>query len=354
MGMVTSYPLTWVTDTLAVGPAPMSNAHLESLQHQGVTAILNLCAEYCDLHEIETDGGFEVYYLPVHDEEAPELAALEEALAWLDEAQYLGKKVLIHCRHGIGRTGTVLNAYLLRRGLGSKLAGKMLKPLRSKPANFEQWWAVRKYGKSTGKLVIREPSLEYQEQLDLAPFFEDYEKLAAIVEDRMHGVSAARCGKGHDSCCATPLRVQFIEAVHLVHRINTSLTSEERLASIERAVAVARREREEQFAAQEAGAQTSFCLFDAQTRCPLSVKGACQLYAHRPLRCRSFDLPERAKLELFAWLDVDLAQLSSQLFMAFSGQLVNEQLQTFSLADVVSGRFIQHFFHMIIEETPHR
>lgn len=113
-----AFPLTWVTDHLAVGPAPMSYLALDSLREQGVRAILNLCAEFTDLHDIEAASGFEVYHLPIPDEEAPDLAELEKALAWLDEAIYLGKKVLIHCRHGIGRTGTVLNAYLLRRGLG--------------------------------------------------------------------------------------------------------------------------------------------------------------------------------------------------------------------------------------------
>ena len=121
-----AYPLTWVTDHLAVGGAPMTYEQLDSLKEQGITAILNLCAEFCDLHDIEAAAGFEVYYLPVPDEEAPDLPALEKALAWLDEAIYLGKKVLIHCRHGIGRTGTVLNAYLLRRGLGHKLAARVL------------------------------------------------------------------------------------------------------------------------------------------------------------------------------------------------------------------------------------
>ena len=84
----------------------------------GIGAILNLCAEFCDLHSIEEKAGFEVWYLPIADEEAPDLQELEKALDWLDECLYLGKKVLVHCRFGIGRTGTVVNAYLLRKGLG--------------------------------------------------------------------------------------------------------------------------------------------------------------------------------------------------------------------------------------------
>ena len=44
---------TWITDRLAVGGAPMSYDHLETLRAAGITAILNLCGEFCDLHEIE-------------------------------------------------------------------------------------------------------------------------------------------------------------------------------------------------------------------------------------------------------------------------------------------------------------
>ncbi|MGQ9811918.1 MAG: hypothetical protein ACUVQ2_00660 [Dissulfurimicrobium sp.] len=43
----------------------MSYEELDSLKRQGINAIINLCAEFCDLHEIEEQAGFEVYYLPV-------------------------------------------------------------------------------------------------------------------------------------------------------------------------------------------------------------------------------------------------------------------------------------------------
>ena len=70
---MSKYKLTWITDNLAVGHAPMSYADLEVIRKQGIDAIVNLCAEYCDLHEIEEKTGFEVYYLPIPDENAPEL-----------------------------------------------------------------------------------------------------------------------------------------------------------------------------------------------------------------------------------------------------------------------------------------
>ncbi len=347
-----AYELTWVTDNLAVGGAPMSYEQLESIKAQGIGAILNLCGEFCDLHDIERGGGFEVHYLPVYDEEAPGLEALERALAWLDEAVYLGKKVLIHCRHGIGRTGTVLNAYLLRRGLGHKVAAQVLRRLKSKPANFEQWWTVRRYGRQSGRLTIREPSLEYRQLVDLAPYFTEYEALAARVDARFEAMPGlARCGLGHDRCCRTPVHLSLMEAVYLSHGLNTALTSEARASAIERAVETARRERETALSLDGEGRVRpgeGFCLSNADSLCPLSEEGRCLAYRHRPLQCRSHDMPAAERAELFdTLLAPGLTRLSRELFLAFSSAFAPE-LPAFSLADVVSGRYVQSFFHALM------
>ena len=82
------YELKWITENLATGHAPMSYEDLDYIRSQGVSAIINLCGEFCDLHEIEQGSGFEVYYLPVADELVPETNDLEKALDWLDEAIY--------------------------------------------------------------------------------------------------------------------------------------------------------------------------------------------------------------------------------------------------------------------------
>lgn len=344
-----AYQVTWVTDQLGVGQAPMSHPQLDSIREQGVDAILNLCGEFCDLHDIEKDAGFEVRYLPLEDEEAPGLIELEKTLEWLDEAIYLGKKVLIHCRHGIGRTGTVLNAYLLRRGLGHKLAGKALKKLKSKPANFVQWRTIRKYGKAAGQLHVREPSLEFKRLVDLSPFFNDYEELVQRVDESGQTVDGLACGLDHSQCCTTPVSLALAEAVHISHRINLELTTEERLAVIERAVETAQAER--RLVRDMDGGEGEFCLSESGAVCPLLSDGKCMLFEHRPLQCRAFGLDQSDVGGLWGELITPaLNKISSEIWFAYTGAMTSGGLPHFALSDVVSGKFIETVFKCMMEQ----
>ena len=47
------YKLYWITSHLATGHAPMSYEDLDQIRSQGISAIINLCDEFCYLHEIE-------------------------------------------------------------------------------------------------------------------------------------------------------------------------------------------------------------------------------------------------------------------------------------------------------------
>ncbi|WP_272699540.1 protein-tyrosine phosphatase family protein [Desulfovibrio sp. Fe33] len=345
-----AYKVTWVTDQLGVGNAPMSYPQLEAIRAQGVDAILNLCGEFCDLHDIEKGAGFEVHYLPLEDEEAPGLIELEKTLEWLDEAIYLGKKVLIHCRHGIGRTGTVLNAYLLRRGLGHKLAGKALKKLKSKPANFVQWRTIRKYGKQSGQLTVREPSLEFKRLVDLSPFFNDYMELVQRVDESGQAVDGLACGLDHSQCCSTPVSLTLAEAVYISHRINQKLSGEERLSVIERAVATAQAERK---AAKDfgSGEDGEYCLSEAGAVCPLLKDDKCLLFEHRPIQCRAFGLDQHDAGGLWETLITPaLSKISSEIWFAYTGSMVSGEMPFFALPDVVSGKFVETVFRFMMRQ----
>ena len=340
------YPLNWVTEQLAVGHAPMSYDELQSIREQGVDGIVNLCGEYADLHQIEERYGFEVYYLPVDDDQAPALRELEKALDWLDESLYLGKKVLVHCTHGIGRTGTFVTSYLLRRGFSLRLAKQKLKKTRAEFTSFYQWWFLRKFGKKERQLTVREPSLEGSHLVDLEPHFAEYESLVSDLESAVDAGhrDLPRCGREHDSCCTRFFHLELLEATYLNHHLNKKLTSGDRLSAIDRAVALDRVVHRSYPSPDEPPPEKSPVEL-ADYRCPLSVNSTCILYAHRPALCRLHGIEDPS---LLARADRTILEISRRLFFELNGAFLEGAL-LFPVTHIVSGRFVQDYFYFLMK-----
>lgn len=343
---MSNYPLTWITNHLAVGHAPMSYDELDSIKAQGIGAIINLCAEFTDLHEIEASQGFEVFYLPIPDEHAPPMAIMEGALEWLDESIYLGKKVLVHCRHGIGRTGTFVTAYLVRRGFSLKQAGKMMKPTRANPTNFPQWWLLRKFGRKEGRLTLQEPTPENRKADNLEPFFKRYEQLLEKI-DNTDSDALSCCGSGSGdstACndCSGIVELELIEALYLQNKVNITLSNEKRRELIDRAAA-ANNQPNRDTAAADSARLTKPC---AGTSCPLLQGAACLLHQFRPVSCR-------LKRQTFTAMTKDgihheLKQLSREIFTAVFKLAIDHPPPPVQITDVVSGRFIQKYFQFLV------
>lgn len=322
---MSDYPITWITDSLAIGYAPMSYAELETIKACGIDAIVNLCAEFSDLHDIETASGFEVYYLPIWDEDIPKMEDMEKALAWLDEAIYLGKKVLVHCRHGIGRTGTFVSSYMIRRGLTLKAVSKKLKSSNANPSNYGQWKLLKKYGKKSGALTIREPSLEIKNRVDLSLFFSDYESLIQKIDTKIKNSpngGQSNCGKEDQACCAESFDLQLIEVIYLHSKMNKLFTSAQRETMIKRAVESYKKE---------------------NNLCPFNKGSGCEAYDIRPARCRVYGAGKFSEDK--HEIQNMLFELSQTVFLAFSGQFLPDTAFTFSVADTISGKFVQKYFH---------
>lgn len=347
------YELIWITSQLAAGYAPMSYEELDSIREQGINGIVNLCGEFSDLHEIEEKAGFEVYYLPTPDEHAPELEAMERALEWLDEAIYLGKKVLVHCRHGHGRTGTFISAYLLRRGLGLKKVEKLLKNTRANPTNYAQWKMLRKFNKKEKKLTLTTPRADLSStESILSPFLLEYEAiLSELQEDLSHQDDLAECGLKSDDCCMEYFELELAESFWVHTRLNRLLDQDDRQHAIARAGECTgtlktiknlhanhpRLKGEEFLGIYKA----------ARSFCPLSVAGKCMMYKSRPFRCRwrgsNFE-------KQFAGEYTNLlANLSHNMYLALTGAFPPEGVLHFTMSETVSGRFVQTCFTVMLQ-----
>jgi hypothetical protein len=80
--------------------------------------------------------------------------------------------------------------------------------------------------------------------------------------------------------------------------------------------------------------------------CPLNSQSRCKLYQFRPIRCRVYAVPDQL-------LDLTMAEntlsiISQNIFLAFSGSLVDKGTLSFSMADTVSGKFVQEYFNFLV------
>jgi protein-tyrosine phosphatase len=339
------YQLHWITEHLATGHAPMSYEDLDSIREQGIRAIVNLCGEFCDLHEIEADSGFEVYYLPVVDECAPDLEAMEKALDWLDESIYLDKKVLVHCRLGHGRTGTFIAAYLLRRGFDFKLAEKTMKGRNANPATYAQRRFLKQYGKQSGPLQTGAPRIDNRPSMEAALQLEAYAQLLAQIDDPESEEDC--CGRGDCIGCHQPFELQLIESMHLSQTINRNLKQVQRQEVIDRAFNLAQRFKELHHQQPGVPSEDLAKRFpDERLTCPLLEMGACLVFVDRPLRCRLWG--RRIEPHQADELALVVSELSRQAYQILTGQAFPVNDLRFSSADTISGKFVQLYFQTMV------
>jgi hypothetical protein len=102
----------WVVPgRLAAGPYPRDPAELRAA---GIDAFVDL-TEPGELPAYPL-AGVEHRRTPIRDFGTPSVDEMESILAVLDGLLAAGRTVYLHCRGGVGRTGTVLGCYLVRQG----------------------------------------------------------------------------------------------------------------------------------------------------------------------------------------------------------------------------------------------
>jgi hypothetical protein len=140
---------SWLTDTLAVGGSFPRGVAARLARECGVAAVIDVRLEDRD-HLEELQGcGIAFLHLPTEDVCAVSQEMLDAGVAFARETAAAGSKLLVHCRHGIGRSALVALCVLVDRGhpplealARAKDARELISPSR---AQFEAWaeWVAR-------------------------------------------------------------------------------------------------------------------------------------------------------------------------------------------------------------------
>src|SRR5213596_1808732 len=91
------------------------------LRKIGFGVVVSLECDRLNTFEIE-DAGFEHKNICVEDFTSPTFDQIDDFVAFAEAKLTEGKKVLVHCYAGRGRTGTMLAAFLIHRGMSADAA----------------------------------------------------------------------------------------------------------------------------------------------------------------------------------------------------------------------------------------
>jgi atypical dual specificity phosphatase len=127
-----------------VNPSVAEQAALE-LESGKVRLLINL-HERADPPEMLRRLNAEPLHLPVADSNPPTQDQLDRGVAAIGEALGRGERVAVHCGAGLGRTGTLLAAYLVTQGYGAEDAIARVRAARpGSVETFEQEAAIHEF-----------------------------------------------------------------------------------------------------------------------------------------------------------------------------------------------------------------
>jgi atypical dual specificity phosphatase len=104
------------------------------LREQGVQLVISLCEDPPRRNWLNEAGLFSMH-IPIVDMHPPTPKQIELCLSAIEKAQAKGFAVAIHCGAGLGRTGTMLACYFVKKGMGAAAAMAHVRQLR--PGSIE-------------------------------------------------------------------------------------------------------------------------------------------------------------------------------------------------------------------------
>ncbi|MGI3900128.1 MAG: protein-tyrosine phosphatase family protein [Janthinobacterium lividum] len=134
--------LTWITRDLAIGGS-LSEAEAARLAETGIGAVVDLRSEAVDERILLEAQGVAFLHLPTDDHAVVTPARLDEGVAFAARQRAAGRRILIHCEHGIGRSATLALAALVDGGMAPLEALSLAKDRRDRvspsPAQYVGW-----------------------------------------------------------------------------------------------------------------------------------------------------------------------------------------------------------------------
>jgi atypical dual specificity phosphatase len=144
---------SWVTRGKLAGSArPENEAQLRWLRDKGIKALVCLNKERPLDDKQVRELGFEYLFVPVKDFTAPTQDDIVEFVRFAQEMIGHRMPVVVCCGAGIGRTGTMLAAYLVNLCFSPEEALKKIEVVRGVGVeSFSQREAVFEYARKLGK-----------------------------------------------------------------------------------------------------------------------------------------------------------------------------------------------------------